>query len=536
METIIAHEDQPNQLKPSATIQETPQEINANFLLQREISSCPSIKESEEIIHPWLTIEPVKVEVMRSLSLTGDVKIPQLSEDEEGQLIARLRLIPGIGILMAFISGICFATAGFTVEMIRVDSLLVVVFRSIAQLLCYGPACLYLKQSVTGIRGERWSVIQRSIFGFIAFTLSYYALDYVSLSDSSAIAFSAPVYVSIFACFILNEKCGLFQILTVIFTLIGVVLISRPDFIFGTDISDSHLISFNESYSNGSLFLNVSSSEVVPDPIRTRENFSSRDRVIGVILSFITSLTMAYTFIVMRKLQKTPVAVVITIFSIFCIVFGIICLLILNYGIGMKILLPVTASDYGWLIGNSICGVLGQLFLVLSLKLEEAGLVSLARTFDIVMAFIYQVIFLSQKVYWTSILGAIIVCSGVVACALKKIYESKPQYFEPLLRKFFCHKTSLDDAIKRNRKKSSLPSLKIKTGNGTKISILGALTPTLIEEMSQENHIICHNQEGNQSVLTIKYNQMTSIDLTSSPSVHPASDTMTHTKMHDIKS
>ena len=146
---------------------------------------------------------------------------------------------------------------------------------------------------------------------------------------------------------------------------------------------------------------------------------------------------MAYTFIAMRRLQKTPVAIVVNYFSFFCVIFGVIVIAIMNYGFDYhkdKPWLPLTAKDYGWLAANGICGVGGQLFLVLSLKLEEAGLVSLARTFDIVMAFIYQVAFLHEAVYVTSIVGAIIVCSGVIACALKKTYGAKPHFFNPLIR------------------------------------------------------------------------------------------------------
>lgn len=167
------------------------------------------------------------------------------------------------------------------------------------------------------------------------------------------------------------------------------------------------------------------------------DKFTPQSRLIGVILSFATAITMAYTFIAMRRLQKTPVAIVINYFSFFCIIFGAIVIAIMNYGFDYhkdKPWLPLTAKDYGWLVANGFCGVGGQLFLVLSLKLEEAGLVSLARTFDIVMAFIYQVAFLHEPVYVTSIVGAIIVCSGVIACALKKTYGAKPHFFNPFIR------------------------------------------------------------------------------------------------------
>ena len=74
----------------------------------------------------------------------------------------------------------------------------------------------------------------------------------------------------------------------------------------------------------------------------------------------------------------------------------------------------------GYLVANGICGVLGQFCLTVALKVEEAGLVSLARTVDIVMAFVFQIIGLpEEEVDWTSILGAVIVCTAVSLSAFK---------------------------------------------------------------------------------------------------------------------
>ena len=84
---------------------------------------------------------------------------------------------------------------------------------------------------------------------------------------------------------------------------------------------------------------------------------------------------------------------------------------------------------------NGLCGVAGQTFLVISLKIEQASLVSLARTFDIVMAFIYQVILLRQSVTIMSTAGAVIVFSGCCACAVKKFLDAKPDAFNRFLRR-----------------------------------------------------------------------------------------------------
>jgi hypothetical protein len=87
-----------------------------------------------------------------------------------------------------------------------------------------------------------------------------------------------------------------------------------------------------------------------------------------------------------------------------------------------------------------------------SLKIENAGPVSLARTMDIVMAFVYQVVVLNTQVQITSLIGAIIICFGVILLALHKWYQQKPELFLSLLP--FKHSTT--SALSADCKPSSV--------------------------------------------------------------------------------
>ena len=97
----------------------------------------------------------------------------------------------------------------------------------------YTPVIFAQGVSFKGAVGERWSLFNRGLFGFLSFSMAYYAFSLIPLADASTIVFSAPVYVSIFACVLIGEKCGAFQVVTITVTIIGVVLISKPTFIFG---------------------------------------------------------------------------------------------------------------------------------------------------------------------------------------------------------------------------------------------------------------------------------------------------------------
>ncbi|KAI1290291.1 Solute carrier family 35 member G1 [Halotydeus destructor] len=310
--------------------------------------------------------------------------------NEEGALVKKLRKIPLAGLLMAIFSATIFATASFMVKLAPgVPSVEVVVTRSIIQFACVSPYILYKGMSFKGGAGEASPLFIRGVLGFLAFSLAYSAFHLLPLGDASTIIFSAPVYVSIFACLMLGEACGAFHALVIVFTLSGVLLISKPTFIFG--IYES----------------------------KAADTF----RVEGIIVSFLASLSQALSFIYMRRLQKTPAVVVIAWLSGVSIVMGVITLAGLKVLIDEDVKWPTEFSQTEWLclIVNGLCGVFGQLCLTIACKIEEAGFVSLARTFDIVMAFIYQVSFLGEAIHWTSLLGATIVMSGVAVSATRKV-------------------------------------------------------------------------------------------------------------------
>lgn len=270
-------------------------------------------------------------------------------------------------------------------------------------MLVYLPLTLWLKNPLLGVPGERFYLIQRSFFGFITITFNYYSMSFISLSDASAIAFSSPVFVSIFAYFLLKEKFGVFQVTTVFWTLTGVVLIARPSFLFGARAID--------------------------------RQFSASDRLIGTSLAFVASLCMALAHIMMRRLQKTPTTTVISFFSMFCAVCGLVVVSVLKLTTSCPIRFPAK-SDYVFIFANGMSGVLGQGFIVVALKIEEAGLVTLCRTFDIVIAFLYQITFLNQEILLMSVVGAVVVSSGCVACGLKKYFDAKPETMKAIVATF----------------------------------------------------------------------------------------------------
>lgn len=99
----------------------------------------------------------------------------------------------------------------------------------------------------------------------------------------------------------------------------------------------------------------------------------------------------------------------------------------------------------------SICD---QYFMTLALHYESAGPVSVTRTFNIVLSFLFDIFLFSQTFDWTSVVGASLVSICIIILAIFKWREQNPQLFQNLRQKCcFCGK--IDE--KEDLRKFSVP-------------------------------------------------------------------------------
>ena len=68
----------------------------------------------------------------------------------------------------------------------------------------------------------------RSFSGIFSLSMFYYALVTIPIADATAIAYSAPIFITLFSIFLLDETIGLRRWLAVIVGFIGGLLIAQP--------------------------------------------------------------------------------------------------------------------------------------------------------------------------------------------------------------------------------------------------------------------------------------------------------------------
>ncbi|KAL0267262.1 UNVERIFIED_CONTAM: hypothetical protein PYX00_009583 [Menopon gallinae] len=293
---------------------------------------------------------------------------------------------PYLGLVLATISSLFFSLCSVIVKwMVEIDPMELAACRFVGVLLPAIPIVIYRKEKPFP-KGKRFMLILRSFVGTTGLMLSFYAFRHMPLADASVVVFSVPVFVAIFARLFLREPCGLFNVVTVILTLIGVVLITRPPILF---------------------------NEMVPALASPNENLKTD--LWGAVAAFSATLFGANAYVLLRALKGLHFSVIMTNFGSFALVQT----LLVTYLLG-TLCIPRCGMDRFLIVALALFSFGGQILLTLALQLEQAGPVAIARSADIVFAFIWQILFFEEVPNVYSIAGAFLVTSSVILTGLRK--------------------------------------------------------------------------------------------------------------------
>jgi len=203
------------------------------------------------------------------------------------------------------------------------------------------------------------------------------------LGDSTTILFSSPVIVMVLSMFILHERCGIFRVVAATTLLGGVILISKPPFIFG---QDENLGYDAIGYSLVLCACGMSALGIVLTKLISKE-------VEKLIILFYLGLATA------------------TCGSVGLFVFG-------------QPSLP-GARDWILAVAIGLLGMVQQYILVWAVQLESPARVTVVRQFQIVLAYAVQVIMFGVMPTWTDMLGAGLVLLTVISIPFEKFINTK---------------------------------------------------------------------------------------------------------------
>lgn len=253
----------------------------------------------------------------------------------------------------------------------------------------------------------------------------YSSYRYIPLGDATTIRFTSPVFIAIFAHFLVNEPFGILQAVNAFTTLAGVILIGRPSFLFGTLNKQPDVQS-----------VNTTTTIIITSPLPEPESSFTTAALFGVLLSLVAAISISISMIFMRKLKKTPAPLVIFWFSLSNVLLGATGLEILGEfhiptGLACWLLILLTSKSNVLRFRKlkarpspkAFCSGLDQFFITLALKQENAGAVAVIQALCVVLSFIFSILILHEPLYWTSALGGTCIFLSVLVLGFSKMLQ-----------------------------------------------------------------------------------------------------------------
>ncbi|KAI8373203.1 uncharacterized protein BYT42DRAFT_501056 [Radiomyces spectabilis] len=292
-----------------------------------------------------------------------------------------------VGLLLMTLSALGFSSMSLFVKLSGASfpSFEIVLARSIVQAVLGLIGCAIFKVNPLGKPGVRGWLFFRGLVGSLGLALFFYSITQLPLADATVVFFLSPAFTAILAAVVLGESFTLFDGLCSVMCLFGVVLVSKPQFLFGGDAK----------LPNGQ---------------------TEAQRLMAIFAALIGAMMSAVAYCTVRKIGKGAH------FMVHVVYFGVISTLISPIGLLtlQKFVMPHGWYEYSVLFLVGLMAFAGQCLLNQGLQLAPAGPGTLMRMNDVVFAFLFGIFILHEYPDFYSILGAIVIVGMTTALGLHK--------------------------------------------------------------------------------------------------------------------
>ncbi|KAE8542706.1 hypothetical protein D1P53_001488 [Cryptococcus gattii VGV] len=329
-----------------------------------------------------------------------------------------------VGLVLVGISQLFFVLMGLTVKYFlsatQISATTLIFVRMSITAICCVLSLWLIKRDpnpLLGPPGIRCTLLLRGFFGFMGLLSSYQSLKGLTLSDSVTIQFLAPSVTALLGFLFLQEKLSQREILAGFFCLIGVVLVSRPPFIFGRE-GKGEDIPLPDEVAGGTR-LNLPPA---PGEVNQRGN-DTAERAIAVTWAFVAVFfsSMAYTTI--RWIgNKAHALHSITYFSYSC---TITCGLWLLFKPGHVVWVS-SLRELLFIITIGIFGFAAQTFLTLGLQREKAGRAGLALYLQVVFSLLLEFVLWGTIPSFLSTLGTVLILASAIWATISSTPHRAP--------------------------------------------------------------------------------------------------------------
>lgn len=229
------------------------------------------------------------------------------------------------------------------------------------------------KKNISPWGNNKMLLISRGLLGTIALVCIFYSIRNMPLSISTVIQYTYPIFISIFAGILINEKIKKSTIIALILGWIGIFVILNP----------TQLLSLNINIDN-----------------------------LTVLIAFIGAISTSLAYITVKKLSFTENVYIIIKY------FPLISIITLSPYVLINWVTP-NFNELIWIIGIGLFTQLGQTFLTIGLKNLPASEASTINYLQVLFGTIWGILFFSELININFLIGSLLVLLGTIISTSK---------------------------------------------------------------------------------------------------------------------
>ena len=248
-----------------------------------------------------------------------------------------------------------------------------VFFRSLISL--FITSLVINKKKINPWGNNKPLLILRGLLGTIALVCIFYAIKNMPLNISTVIQYTYPIFIAMFAGFLIKEKITKNLIIASLIGWLGILIILNP-------------------YQLSSL--NVELNKLT------------------VLIAFLGAISTALAYITVKKLSLTE--------DIFIIIkyFPLISIITLSPIVLLNWVTP-NINDLTWIIGIGIFTQAGQTFLTIGLKKLPTSEAATINYLQVIFGSLWGILFFNELINFNFIIGAVLVLLGTIISTSKKL-------------------------------------------------------------------------------------------------------------------
>jgi drug/metabolite transporter (DMT)-like permease len=322
-----------------------------------------------------------------------------------------------LAVIMVIFAGFTFTGANVLQKWTYpgLDYLTLLFHRSITQTTVLGIYFLIKRQSILGPVGTRKWLCAQGTMGAVLLICIFIAVRNVPLGSASAIFFCTPIFTYLFSAALLEgEYFGAFRAIICSLMFSGVVLITRPEFMF----NDLHSVIQQENHQlgNGSHFLTL--TPIMPYYQQTKLSESKPKTLdLYLLVAFLVPVLSAIVSICTRKCKKVNICLVTFYFglgSLFTSIAGLAF-----HGGGYESF-RMTSTQWTSTVGIVTLGIAGNFLYTGAVKFMSPTKSNIFRSFEVILNSVLQYFLEGTKLYSTIYGGTVLLISAMILTGFER--------------------------------------------------------------------------------------------------------------------